>query len=81
MLNKMIVIECWVFSLVDVNGAAANEKSSLLKDLNRKRVVLASRSGTVITVRPGDILRIGNMTVYLCVCLKVVMWGITGHTD
>ncbi|XP_053539408.1 ADAMTS-like protein 1 [Ictalurus punctatus] len=45
--------------MADVKGAASNEKSSLLKDVNRKRVVMASRAGTVITVRPGDILRIG----------------------
>ncbi|XP_026786423.3 ADAMTS-like protein 3 isoform X1 [Pangasianodon hypophthalmus] len=45
--------------VADVNGAASNEKSSLLKDVNRKRVVMASRAGTVITVSPGDILRIG----------------------
>ncbi|KAK3562516.1 hypothetical protein QTP86_034766 [Hemibagrus guttatus] len=40
-------------------GAVSYEKSSLLKDVNRKRVVMASRAGTVITVKPGDILRIG----------------------
>ncbi|XP_058256951.1 ADAMTS-like protein 3 isoform X1 [Hemibagrus wyckioides] len=44
--------------VVDV-GAVSYEKSSLLKDVNRKRVVMASRAGTVITVKPGDILRIG----------------------
>lgn len=60
-LNKMIVIECRYFLLIDVKGAASNEKSSLLKDVNRKRVVMASRAGTVITVRPGDILRIGKV--------------------
>lgn len=60
-LNKMIVIECRYFLLIDVKGVASNEKSSLLKDVNRKRVVMASRAGTVITVRPGDILRIGKV--------------------
>ncbi|XP_036441752.1 ADAMTS-like protein 1 [Colossoma macropomum] len=33
--------------------------SSEQKEVNRKRVVMASRIGTVITVAPGDILRIG----------------------
>lgn len=49
------------FLLVDSSGTASNEKSSLLKDVNRKRVVMASRAGTVITVRPGDSLRIGKV--------------------
>lgn len=52
----------YLFLLVDVNVTASNEKSSLLKDVNRKRVVMASHAGTVIAVRPGDILRIGNVS-------------------
>ncbi|XP_026875646.2 ADAMTS-like protein 3 isoform X1 [Electrophorus electricus] len=39
--------------------AASEEPASALKETNRKRVLMASRIGTSIAVRPGDILRIG----------------------
>ncbi|XP_030650096.1 ADAMTS-like protein 3 [Chanos chanos] len=49
-------------SLLRVVGptlVGSERQSSFSKDVSRKRVVMASRIGTSVTVRPGDILRIG----------------------
>ncbi|XP_076879153.1 ADAMTS-like protein 3 isoform X2 [Brachyhypopomus gauderio] len=39
-------------------AASSEEQASVLKEMNRKRVLMASRMGTSIAVRPGDVLRI-----------------------
>ncbi|XP_062868586.1 ADAMTS-like protein 1 [Trichomycterus rosablanca] len=45
--------------VTDLSAAATDEKHHALPDLTRRRVVMASRTGSVISVRPGDALRIG----------------------
>lgn len=40
-------------------GSTGESEHHSLKEMNRKRVLMASLIGTSITVKPGDILRIG----------------------
>ncbi|XP_052003679.1 ADAMTS-like protein 3 [Xyrauchen texanus] len=47
-------------SLLHVSGETVGESEwKLSKEMNRRRVLMASLIGTIITVKPGDILRIG----------------------
>ncbi|XP_059362386.1 ADAMTS-like protein 3 [Carassius carassius] len=45
--------------LLVAGGAVGEPEHQASKEMNRKRVLMASEIGTSITVKPGDILRIG----------------------
>lgn len=50
-------------SVLQVHGGSgwtgSVSQPSLSKELSRRRVLMASRSGTSVSIRPGDVLRIG----------------------
>lgn len=74
------------------SAAGSSGTPVLQPDLNRRRVLMASRRGTSVSIKPGDILRIGaythrthteeqlgtkhSNTVYTCVS-KAVQWCLT----
>ncbi|XP_026071934.1 ADAMTS-like protein 3 [Carassius auratus] len=45
--------------LLVAGGAVGESEHQASKEMNRKRVLMASEIGTSVTVKPGDILRIG----------------------
>lgn len=47
-------------------GSLGESEHQPPKEMNRKRVLMTSVIGTTVTVKPGDILRIGTVQHFSC---------------
>lgn len=56
-------------------GSTGESEHHSLKEMNRKRVLMASLIGTSITVKPGDILRIGiALSLLFLICIWLLFY-------